>query len=851
MRKKLLLLAAFTLLGGIRLYAQSSPNTITGLKLWLDASDVNNGGAAPSNNAVISTWKDKSGNGNDATVYAGQSGGAYHTNQINGKSVVAFTRTSQTVGCVYNVAGVDIRATAMPAVTIFTVYRQGAQSGDQGLWGDDNGNWDRFYFTSWTSNGSANNGGASLGPTNPAATVTGAGIVGTTRLLTAVYNSNVANGSAIYFNGATVTTFTDQTDATAAQTTLRIGFDGDDNCYNGDIAEMIVYNRKLTDCEIMQVNRYLGAKYGITFSTAGITTTDPTTFYEGARATLTATPSGATGYQWLKNGVAISGATSSTYTAYTAGSYQVAVTNSCTDTSAATAITVNTMTPPGNALSLDGTNDYVDLGNPDSLAATNIKTMECWVKFNNLSTTTTSQEILSKSIVGQGLELLLYNNGLCFYVMGSSSAAFINYPTTNFVTGIWYHLAATWNGTNSSSIKLYVNGVSVGSVSGSTTNVVNPAGSTFRIGQWSDAGTTRYFNGSVDEVRLWNRERTQAELTSTMYAPLTLPQTGLLAYYKFDQGTAGASNSSSNYLYDYSGRGNLGTLNNFALTGSSSNWVESYSMVRPVIVAASSVHGNSFTANWTAPVTGTVTNYLLDVATDSLFTSKLTGYNAKNVGAVTSATITGLTLGQTYYYRVTPNKSSVANQAGPAAFSSIITNGPALAVNLIYFKADQYTHNINLNWSTASEQMSDYFGVEHSTDGINYTEIGRVKAVGNSVLNTTYAFTDVSPAQTTNFYRLKQVDVDGSFKYSQVVKAVSKEHDGVFRVYPSPANTFITLETSAEYLGTFAVLADIQGRELVQIPVNSGSQRIDIQQLPAGIYIIKLVDGKAIRIEKN
>ncbi|KAF0240291.1 MAG: hypothetical protein FD183_1122, partial [Chitinophagaceae bacterium] len=130
--------------------------------------------------------------------------------------------------------------------------------------------------------------------------------------MTAVYKSGMAGGSAIYFNGAVVTNFTDNTDPSAAISSLRIGSDGDNGMFNGDIAEFIVYNRKLTNCEILQVNQYLGAKYGVTFTTATITA-PATTVCSGTAAELTA--SAGDSYQWFKDGISIASATAQTYNA--------------------------------------------------------------------------------------------------------------------------------------------------------------------------------------------------------------------------------------------------------------------------------------------------------------------------------------------------------------------------------------------------------------------------------------------------------------------------------------------------------------------------------------------------------
>jgi hypothetical protein len=186
---------------------------------------------------------------------------------------------------------------------------------------------------------------ASFGPFSPYyANVPNAGVVGATKLLTSVYDGQVTggvnygpvNGSAIYFSGQLITSFTDRTDASAAQTSMRIGLDGDNSAYNGDIAEMIVYTRLLTQCELTQINSYLGKKYGQDFGNVALSiSSSNTNACSGSPVTLTAT-AGGTAYNWLFNSTSVASGSQNTYSADTAGQYQVIKTTSagCLDTSA-------------------------------------------------------------------------------------------------------------------------------------------------------------------------------------------------------------------------------------------------------------------------------------------------------------------------------------------------------------------------------------------------------------------------------------------------------------------------------------------------------------------------------------
>jgi len=92
-----------------------------------------------------------------------------------------------------------------------------------------------------------------------------------------------------------------------------------------------------------------------------------------------------------------------------------------------------------------------------------------------------------------------------------------------------------------------------------------------RLGNWASGG--RAWNGQLDEVRFWNRALLQTEIQNNMNCQLTGSENGLIAYYRFNQGYIDADNTSVTSLTDLSGNKHTGTLTNFALTGSRSNWV--------------------------------------------------------------------------------------------------------------------------------------------------------------------------------------------------------------------------------------------------------------------------------------
>jgi len=144
--------------------------------------------------------------------------------------------------------------------------------------------------------------------------------------------------------------------------------------------------------------------------------------------------------------------------------------------------------------------------------------------------------------------------------------------TTNIVSpnvrnGLWHHLAATRNGTT---LRLYLNGTQV-YTSAAFVGTLNTT--TFRIGaSVLSTGATFHWDGRIDELRVWNVERTSAQINEFRLCWATCPATNLMAYYHFDQGVPGGNNPTVTVLEDCNNQIN-GTLTAFTLTGGNSNWI--------------------------------------------------------------------------------------------------------------------------------------------------------------------------------------------------------------------------------------------------------------------------------------
>ncbi|MGR6087592.1 MAG: T9SS type A sorting domain-containing protein [Arcticibacter sp.] len=162
-----------------------------------------------------------------------------------------------------------------------------------------------------------------------------------------------------------------------------------------------------------------------------------------------------------------------------------------------------------------------------------------------------------------------------------------------------------------------------------------------------------------------------------------------------------------------------------------------------------------------------------------------------------------------------------------------------LPVNLLYFNAiPKENKQVNLFWETASETNSLRFAVERS-DGINpFEKILEVNAAGNSTSNLDYTAIDQYPLQGVSYYRLREIDIDGTEQLSEPVKVViDDKYRSNFSLYPNPTNQEFFLVSQGT--NTTYKLLDAMGRVLKTIIPQSGhTTRVDCQDLPNGIYFV-------------
>ncbi len=217
-------------------------------------------------------------------------------------------------------------------------------------------------------------------------------------------------------------------------------------------------------------------------------------------------------------------------------------------------------------------------------------------------------------------------------------------------------------------------------------------------------------------------------------------------------------------------------------------------------------------------------------------------------------------------------EGNVCTWTGQTSFSEFTLGGDSenpLPVELIYINAYVKNRNVHLNWQTSTEVNNYGFEIERAiiqqvgqTSVCQWNKIGIVNGYGNSNSPKEYSFIDNNPPSGKIKYRLKQIDFDGSFKYSQEVEVnidAPKEYS-LEQNYPNPFNPVTTIKFSIpEYAGeeimTTLKVYDVLGREvatLVNEPKTAGYYEVkfNASQLSSGVYFYKLESGRFVQIKK-
>lgn len=217
-------------------------------------------------------------------------------------------------------------------------------------------------------------------------------------------------------------------------------------------------------------------------------------------------------------------------------------------------------------------------------------------------------------------------------------------------------------------------------------------------------------------------------------------------------------------------------------------------------------------------------------------------YGPSSIGPWTQAgTTLDLGFGTQTMYMGMAVSSLNATTVSTAEFSEKQDNSVPLPIQLLNFTAnDVQNQYVALSWQTASEENSDHFDVERSTDTSQFVKIVTVKAAGNSSTVQTYSAIDNFPVRGYNYYRLKDVDSNGSFAYSKIVMVKFGTGNAPL-IYPNPVSSVFTAVPGSELIREIVIYND-QGRAVQFVMGNStdAAMKVNISLLPAGVYFLKV-----------
>lgn len=605
-----------------------------------------------------------------------------------------------------------------------------------------------------------------------------------------------------------------------------------------------------------------------TLTIAGVTSSDPTEFTVTTLPAASIAPGDSSSFNVVFNPSATLGIKTATIT----------INNNDLDEGVYNFAVQGNNVGGGKALNFNGVSSWVTL--PFSL--TGDYTKEVWIKPD-------------ASILGTGLFPNIITGD-----PNTGTALFLNqgYPaaghgpgfnqlvgTTTITAGNWTHLAVTYEAASQTLI-LYVDGV----MQGSAVLLVPPYTEPYlNLGTF---GGNNLFNGEMDEVRIWNTVRTQSEITNHMDCKLKGDEPGLIAYYDFDQGIAGGDNSSISTLLDRTDNCSPqdGVLNAFNMSGSVGNFIE------PGIVTGGGsvldicggaepnirVRGGSdneciFDGDM-LPIApdGTDFGYFTAPGIDHVFIIENNGSDVLNITGINISgpdaswftvivppVLTTLLPGQSTQFTIrfagnglNTRQATVVimnNDPDESNYSFAVQGEGTILVplTLLNFSGNTTESTVNLFWNTTNEVNTSGFEILRSGNAQNnWTKLGFVAASGTN--SGRYQFTDAAPVQGVNAYRLRQIDRNGEYKYSNIITFNFDVKHATVRLYPNPATTRLqVMFNDASLLNTSAEILNLTGRKMGSIRLVKYNQEVDLSKYPAGMYIIKLANGRALKLIKQ
>ncbi|MBS1736471.1 MAG: T9SS type A sorting domain-containing protein [Bacteroidetes bacterium] len=302
--------------------------------------------------------------------------------------------------------------------------------------------------------------------------------------------------------------------------------------------------------------------------------------------------------------------------------------------------------------------------------------------------------------------------------------------------------------------------------------------------------------------------------------------------------TAGTNVTASNAVIDLTGLSN-GIHQVYVRTrDANGKWGLTNNQIFNILVAAITIPPN--------PAAGNLTKFEYFFDTDPGFgkghtvgiaaTTNLNNYSF-------AADLTGLADGQHTLFMRSYDGWGLTN-------TQSFTIGAIVPLSWLSFNAHKVADSVLLNWQTTNEVNVSKMIIERSSDGISFKQVGEMRAK-NTVNINDYHFADNQPLQGINYYRIKQIDMDGQYKYSVIVSIVFNKTNAGFIAYPSPANNEVNILINNTLQHNARVkLFSVKGQLLMAVQLRNMLTNISTQNIANGTYILGVENGPVVQTQK-
>jgi hypothetical protein len=515
-------------------------------------------------------------------------------------------------------------------------------------------------------------------------------------------------------------------------------------------------------------------------------------------------------------------------------------------------------------------NKAIDFNGTNTLVAQHLKvlnntpldtlpiTVEFWAK---IPTTDTDIGLIKKTDATKGGFDIYTTSGILHAKYNKDASNHVAIQSVAVVNDdAWHHFAFTVDNSNAN---LYIDGILI-----QTAAWTGTAGSSTTTENLIFGQGTNVYNGLLDEVRIWKTVRTISEIRQNMYGEFTKPtdETNLIANYTMDV-------YSDSLIMDVSQYHNRAAISSGSITlvDELVNYSSATSNTNTSVQNTNTTIGkftfDDATANGNDPFDAPIQIVVAEVSGAPNVTTGITEPNTDNKYYV----IQLFDGAGTYSVDVSidcsfPNGSAVSLYrrddhstgvwtllstgtvvGGKAVFNNItsfsqlmLASTAALPVELLSFNASAKSKSIQLDWAVGIEDNLSHYEIERSTDGRDFENIGSVSAKDLSF----YEFEDYDIAKNeVYYYRLKAIDFDGSFEYSNIVNITMKQwNNEAVKIFPNPVSDILNIEIEGE--NAYISLHDQTGRMIRNFQPTRNNLQINLSDLPNGMYYATItVDG--------